>query len=214
MWDKTYDKGYTGQGNSILQSEDGGYLICGESYWSTVQSISDMDIFLIKIDQYGSQLWEQKLAHGLGQSLEQDKGGGYIVCGTQYSSNTDYYGKIMLAKMDIKGNKLWGRTYGNKERVHGHAAYPTTDGGYIIFGDAIYSRRSWSPSCAPCLLPPQVNLWLRKTDSKGDKLWDTLFEDYSINSVQPTADGGFVLCGSSEREYPAQVVVLKFAPIQ
>jgi hypothetical protein len=212
LWDKNYEKG---QGHSILLSEDDDYLICGESYVSGVSSLSNLDILLIKIDQSGNQLWERKLAHGLGQSLKQDKDGKYIVCGTAYSSDTDSTGKIMLAKTDVNGNKLWEKTYGNEELVRGHAAYPTTDGGYLIFGDAIYSRkRSWSPSCAPGMLPPQVNLWLIKTDSQGNKLWDTLFEDYSINSIQPTADGGFVLCGSSEREYPEQILVLKFSLIR
>lgn len=53
---------------------------------------------------------------------------------------------------------------------------------------------------------------LIRTDANGNRLWDKTFDGYSINSFQPTTDGGYIMCGS---RYPmSETLLVKLSPIQ
>lgn len=79
------------------------------------------------------------------------------------------------------------KTFGDTRHDFGHFVQQTTDGGFILFGlttdDSIYN----------------YDLYLIKTDFKGEKQWEKKFGDQSFqlgNCVQQTSDGGFILCGA------------------
>src|SRR5690606_35283415 len=67
--------------------------------------------------------------------------------------------KFIFCKIDMNGNKLWQRYYGNSgERSAGHYIEPTPDGGFLLGGH----RDTKSP-------------WIIKTDSLGNIQWQRLF---------------------------------------
>ena len=86
----------------------------------------------------------------------------------------------------------WNRTFGDTEG-NSRAGYvqQTDDGGYIIAGS------TWSYSAAR----DKSDFWLVKTDSNGNEQWNRTFGGTEDNSgawyVQHTADGGYVLAGST-----------------
>jgi len=125
-------------------------------------------------------------------SVQQTSDGGYIVAGRTQSygeGEDDFY----LVKTDLKGNKQWSKTFGGSSYDEAHAVQQTSDGGYIIAG----GTNSYGAG--------QMDIYLVKTDSKGDEQWSKTFGGSGFDmaySVQQTSDGGYIVAGCT-RSYGA-----------
>jgi Secretion system C-terminal sorting domain len=85
---------------------------------------------------------------------------------------------------------LWTQTYGGTSIDLGASVQQTADGGYIIAG----SSRSFGPG--------NFDVWLLRVDSSGNEIWSQFFglpisQEYG-ESVQQTADGGFIILARTE----------------
>ena len=133
IWSKTfgganYDKGY-----SVLQTTDGGYIVCGES----ASFGSNAEVFLIKTNDIGNVLWSKTYhsvnSYSEGYSIQQTNDGGYIITGSIYFFGN--YDHVYLIKTDINGDLLWSRAFGSGAwNDEGYSVQQTSDGGYIITG--------------------------------------------------------------------------------
>jgi hypothetical protein len=87
---------------------------------------------------------------------------------------------------------LWMKTYGGNCQEYGCSVQSTSDGGYIVAG------YSWSFGAGN---PFHTNVYLIKTDAKGDTLWTKIYGDTANDrgySVQLTSDGGYIIAGFTE----------------
>ena len=134
------------------------------------------------------QGWQRVYGGGAGKSVQQTTDGGYFITGVT-SSFGNGSSDVYLIKTDGNGDTLWTKTYGTVGYEVGYSGQQTSDGGYIITG--MTSPSSYGNS----------NVYLIKTDSKGDALWTKSiggsFDDYG-SSVQQTTDGGFIITGAKE----------------
>jgi hypothetical protein len=204
LWDRTLGDELETIATSVQQTKDGGYIICG---MADQYETGKTEVLLIKTDAAGNKLWSKTFGSEdivIGNSVQQTTDGGYIICGMTGSYETVTTG-VLLIKTDSSGKKLWDRTFGGKEADIGSSVQQTTDGGYIICGKTTSYETNKN----------KEEVWLIKTDAKGNKLWDKTFGDEIVargESVQQTTDGGYIVSGTVSSEGSSHVLLLKIAP--
>ncbi|NQS98339.1 MAG: hypothetical protein HQ591_07790, partial [candidate division Zixibacteria bacterium] len=184
IWYQTFGGSCPDYGESVQQTDDGGYVIAGYT-WSYGAGYSD--IYLIKTDASGNETWYQTFGGSLldyGRSVQQTSDGGYIIAGYTYFywPNFDVY----LIKTDASGNETWYQTLGGSFPDDGYSVQQTSDGGYIIVGETESFGAGGS------------DVYLIKTDASGNEQWSQTFGgsgwDYG-ESVKQTIDGGYIIAG-------------------
>jgi hypothetical protein len=169
LWTKTPCEG---QGRSVQQTTDGGYIVAGD--------------WLVKTDAQGDTLWTRTYG-GPVLSVQQTTDGGYVIVGWTELTDTGYR-DVYLIKTDGAGDTLWTRTYGGPYNDEGWSVQQTTDGGYVIVG--------WTEPTDS----GHEDVYLIKTNAQGDTLWTRAYggtDDDEGNSVEQTADGGYIIAGTT-----------------
>ena len=225
LWNRTFGGPGYDWGNSLLITKDDGYIIGGV----LDSRNSDYDVWLIKTDSKGTELWNRTFGgpqSDWGESVQQTNDDGYVIVGDTESFGTNNAShNIWLIRTDSMGVELWNKTIpvckitlpNIPMSFEGGAGVvqQTTDGGYIILG-----------TNNPCRMPIYSDLlnrtgsnvtgmrmirllrfrdaWLIKTDSNGNKLWDKTMggsgNDYGT-SIYQAGDGTYVIAGSTNGSY-------------
>jgi hypothetical protein len=179
-WEKTLGSEYFEWGNSIIQANDGGYVITG--YGSTTDDpTGPFAVLLLKTDNNGNKQWRKTFGgnEDAGNSVLQTADSGYIIAGM--STGTGW-----LIKTDEQGDLQWEKNFGSGDNMFYSIAL-TRDGGYIITGSSHFKASS-------------DDLWLVKTDCWGNKQWEKTFGSEDIDkglSVLQSSDGGYVITGET-----------------
>jgi hypothetical protein len=134
LWTRNYG-GISGNdyGTSVQQTSDGGYIVAGV----TTSYGNDNQVYLVKTNASGDALWSRiygGMDYDFGNSVQQTSDGGYIVAGWTSSFGNPF--QVYLVKTNPFGDTLWTRTYGGALDEYGNTVRQTTDGGYIIAGEA------------------------------------------------------------------------------
>ncbi len=138
-----------------------------------------------------------------GPSLARTDDGGVILIGETSSSangdvtSTNHGGTdLWLVKLDGGGAIEWQRLLGGSGEDWGSAVQQTTDGGYILLGSSFSSESGDVTG----VNHGAADLWVVKVDGAGAIQWQRLLggdRGDSGHSVQQTADGGYILLGTS-----------------
>ena len=140
--------------SAVVQSADGGYVICGYT-WSSDGDVKDhrgsganTDMWLVKLDSIGNIDWSKCYGGSDGDngtSVERTSDGGYIVAGGTVSRDgdvtgvhTDKYGftqdDFWVVKIDDTGAINWAKCYGGTGEEIAKSVLQTSDGGYMVAG--------------------------------------------------------------------------------
>jgi PKD repeat protein len=188
LWSKTYGGANSDGGRSVQQTTDGGYIIAGHT---GSFGAGGWDIYLIKTDGNGNELWHKAFGgggHDGGEAVQQTTDSGYIIVGSASSFGAGSY-DVYLIKTDASGNELWSKTFGGSTWDYGESVQQTTDGGYIICG----FTGSFGAG--------KTDVWLIKTDASGNQIWSKTFggSEYDRGySVQQTSDEGYIIAGDTD----------------
>ena len=182
LWDRTFGGSGEDLGFSVQQTNDDGYIIAGYTSFTNGKKA-----WIIKIDSQGNKQLDMATgrADSEAASIGLTKDGGYIITGYTPSSGS---GKedVWLIKTNSKLHWDWLKTFGGPSRDLGLSVQETEDGGYIIAG----LTESFGAG--------KGDVWLIKTDPKGDREWDRTFGGSNFDSgasVQQTRDGGYIVTG-------------------
>jgi len=188
IWSKTFGGSENDDGMSVRQTSDGGFIICG-----TTNSFGAgyADVYLIKTNSSGDMLWAR--AYGgaggdLGYAVRPAAAGGYILVGITGSFG-EGYSSMYVIRTDNNGDTLWTTTYGGTGADLGYSVENTFDGGFVFTG----ATGSYGLG--------YYDMYLVKTDADGWVDWDYTYGgsyDDRAYSVCPTADGGYILAGTTE----------------
>lgn len=178
----------------VIPNYDSGYLIVGKSYSSSSNMNDDANI--ISIDKDGQLIWDKKFSTpGFDefQNIIATSDSNYII-GGQLS------GLAWLVKMDINGDTIWTKSYGN-DFGGITSIQELMNNGLVITGNAIGFGQSY-------------DFYLMKTNQYGDTIWTHKynFEDNNVKSycVKQTIDEGFILStGYSTNLFVNVPIILK-----
>jgi hypothetical protein len=177
IWANTFGGSDIDQGQSVKQTNDGGFIIAGNT-----QSfgLGNPHVYLLRTDANGTLLWSKTYSGtggALGYDVLEDANGNFLVTG---GAGGDLY----LLKTDASGNLIWAKVCDGTGLDIGYCIQPTNDGGYIISGNNQVGGLGTG------------DVFLVKTDSSFNLQWSKRFSSPGQddgNSVLQTNDGGYII---------------------
>ena len=203
-WERTFGGSEDASGISVCRTIDGGYVVVGNIRRHTPPR-PHVDVYLIKVNAKGDLEWERTFGGTLdenGHAVIQTADGGYMVVGWKETSENGP-SDVYLIKTDSHGNLEWEKTFGGFYDKKGYSVSQTSDGGYVICGA---TRLAGTDS---------ANAFLLKVDVQGTLQWERTFEGHNnavALSVFQTADGGYVMVGSTGSPSDTDVYLVKTDP--
>jgi len=186
-WAKTIGGLESETGNEIIQTNDGGYVIAGETI---SYGAGQADIYVVKLDANGNLLWTRTVGgtgDELGSSIIETDDGSLIVVGstTTFGSGFD---DVYIVKLSSGGNLEWTRTIGGGLEDAGKSIIQSNDGGFVVGG----STNSFGAGLK--------DFYILKLDSTGFLQWQRTIGGSNTDecsSVVHTNDGNYAFCGET-----------------
>jgi hypothetical protein len=188
----TFERMYGGEisfdeGNSVIQTSDGGYVIVGTT--ESFGAGSD-DIYLIRTNGLGDTLWTKTYggqSGDWGNCVIQSSDGGFVILGTTNSFGAGAV-DFWLIKTNSQGDTLWTKTFGGIGSDIASSVIETFSGDFVMVGST------------PGVGPSNRDCWLIKVDATGDTLWTKTYGgNYAEegNSLIQVSDSGYVVVGAT-----------------
>lgn len=187
-WEKTFGGDDKESAYQIIQTDDGGYLVIGdtESYGAGKE-----DFWILKLSAKGSVEWNKTFGeegYEVPDYAIQTIDGGYAVVG-HTTSYSDGLKDGWIVKIDSDGDLEWDKHYGGANNEVFHFIDQTKNGDYIVLG---YTSS----------FGDQDNMWYLKLDKNGEIDQNKTFgrEFDGFNDATKTKDDGYVLTGWYKKE--------------
>ena len=211
QWQQTFGGAGEDSLQVLRQTTDNGYILGGHSSSTfggnkTATNYGNYDFWVVRLDPLGNKVWEQSYggsSYDSLTSLQLVPQGGFVVAGTSASmpsgnkTSPNYGGDdFWVVRLDASGAKLWENSFGGNDNDWLYSVQNTSDGGFIVGGWSI-SAPSGNKTSANF---GSADYWVVRLDANGNKLWDQSFGgsgNDSLYSIIQTADGGFLLGGTS-----------------
>ncbi len=196
LWQKNYGASHDDYGMDMIECEDGSIVITGtkSGFYNDVQDnyrVHDADIFMIKTDENGNELWQKTLGgtgHDFGCSITGANDGFFILGSTQSFGNGSF--DMFLIKTDRDGNEEWHKTFGGDDYEYGVSIVKNNEGDLYLFG----TTKSFGQLGS-------ADYYLVKTDTQGNELWNLTIGGDSTdigNSIIAGEDNGCMVIGQSK----------------
>ncbi|MFX0078672.1 MAG: hypothetical protein ACFE8O_05475 [Candidatus Hermodarchaeota archaeon] len=159
--------------DSFIQLNDGGFALCGStSSWGLgghyLGPGGGTDMWLARLDENAALLWNHTYGTTLDDSARkvvECMDGGFALLGISYVNRSgDYDPNGLLVRTDENGDQLWNVTFGGVEWEWPTSLIQCNSGGFAFAG------------CNLGFSADHTDLWLIRTDSIGNILWNQTYE--------------------------------------
>jgi hypothetical protein len=134
LWSKYYSGFNDDWSRKLIETQEGGYLIVGDTKSYGLGGTED--IYLIKTNIDGDVEWAKAyggIGNEKGYGVLQNSEGKYILSG--YTNSFGFGGDdAFLMKVDVIGNLEWFHTYGGNTNDYVYDVKETSDNGYALLG--------------------------------------------------------------------------------
>jgi len=160
-WQETYGTESTDWGETLIQTEDGGYLLGGTS------KVDDPagNIWIVRVDADGELLWENQFGGGWGEdcnSLLEQPDGGFVLSGVGGPRNRMELGdNFYIVRMDSAGEFQWELFLGTPDSEKCYAGFRIENNSFAFCGE-IGRNNFWIVKTGPdpvlngIIEPPEV----------------------------------------------------------
>lgn len=186
QWHKAYGGLEKERGFTVMEDDDGIYLVAGSTESNTN---GGSDAYLIKLDNNGEVIWEKSYG---GDQDEQINGicpalyDGYILTGYT-ATDANGLSDIWVLWVNDEGDSLHSVKYGSYTSDQAYCIIPNIDQGYTI-----------SSRMSVYMMGDQI--YILKLDQALDTIWTKTYggdkQDYGHEIIQ-TTDGGYMIAGRS-----------------
>lgn len=212
-WNKTYGGSKDDRGQSLVQTEDGGYAITGYAMSDDGDGSNNEgfhDNWVLKLDGTGTIEWEKSFGfsgHDHSYDIIQTDDNGFFFVGflditsaradgnteKRNSSPTSHgVGEFWGTKIDPEGDLQWRGYFGGTNNDRAHAVVHSDDGGFVLSGFTESDDYDISDTRG------SYDFWIVKVDHNGNLLWERSFGGTGIEisqDIDKTGDGGYVVAG-------------------
>ncbi|MGH1519611.1 T9SS type A sorting domain-containing protein [Chryseobacterium sp. JK1] len=224
VWEKYFSGNNHDYLSATVTTQDGGFLLAGTSYSGKGLDKKDdskggSDIWLIRINEFGDELWQKTLGTSSDEearSVIQTTDLGFFVAGNVQDSSKGYGSKdVWISRIDKDGKELSQLILGGKGLDEVEKMIPTKDGGALL---GMYSRSSEvrvsgseqrsASSTAISQMPKassnfgEGDYWIVKLDKNGKVEWEKNFGGKGDDHIRTLAltSNGFIIGGESRSE--------------
>jgi hypothetical protein len=187
LWQKIYSGPGYEKAQSIVETNDGGYIITGNT---TSFGSGYTDVWVLKLTRDGDIIWQKaygRIFYDYGYSVLQLEDGGYLIAGFTESIEQRYYDALVM-KLNSDGTIAWQKIYGGDLDDFAFSITKGHNNEYIISGG---TESFWIGS---------RHVWALAINSDGIPIWGKIYgggKSDSVLSIQKTQDGGYILAGGT-----------------
>lgn len=200
IWSRIWGGSGEDVGYFVQETRDGEFIVTGSTKSFTM---GEELLWLVKTDRNGSLNWDRTFGGFVsssgdgGWSVDETDDGGFITTGYTQSQGNGRK-DLWLLKTNGQGSRIWDKTFGGREDDVGMSVLQSRDGGYIVAGRTASFGKGGD------------DIWLLKTDSQGDELWNETFggkqDDAGFQVVE--LGEGYALVGRTESGSDKKKIIL------
>jgi len=209
--EEVWEKYFSGQNHDYLSAtvttQDGGFLISGTTYSGKGLDKRDnskggSDIWLIRINEFGDELWQKTLGSSSDEEARaviQTTDLGFFVSGNVQNAAKGHGSKdIFITKLDKDGKESSQLILGGKGLDEVEKMIPTHDGGALL---GAYSRSNASGT-KKTENYGEGDFWVIKLDKNSKVEWEKNFGGKSDDHIRTLAvtSSGYLIGGESRSE--------------
>lgn len=190
---------------SMLQTEDGGFILAGPANGiggDVTTHYGGNDIWVTKLSSTGVLEWQKSYGgpeDDMASDIDFTADGGYVVAGYTASSSGDVTqnqggGDAWVIKLDGSGNLDWQKSLGGSAYDAAVSVKHSASGGYVIAGVTQSTDGNVS------LNHGGEDVWVVRLSATGDIVWEKTFGGSNTDSgysVELTSDGGYIVAGQT-----------------
>lgn len=213
-WQRTYGGSGDDRGQSLIQTDDGGFLLVGYAQSADGDATVNKgfhDNWILKVNNQGVVEWEKSFGfsgHDHAYDVVRTTDGNYVFVGfldvsasngqgatSRFNSIAAHgVGEFWVTKINPMGDIIWRKYFGGTNNDRAYSVVSTTDGGVMIAGasesqdfDISNSRGSY-------------DYWILKLDKNGLLQMEKSFGGGGIDqgrSIIKSVHGNFLITGNS-----------------